>query len=157
MKYKTWFYNVEPIANRLPDDCLKIVISYCYDESPYMFLKNHLRSLKANISSNMKSRDFSPTFSVSSYDNYIYNTNCSMNYIIAVFNTFSTREISIYNGITRTHWIYSHNYILKSINYITNRGFSSDTVYPECNSTINWFFDDDNNFVLDTKSIISRV
>ena len=35
MKYKTLYYNVEPIAERLPDDCLKLIIQYAYDESKY--------------------------------------------------------------------------------------------------------------------------
>ena len=35
MKYKTLYYNVEPIAKRLPDDCLKLIIQYAYDESKY--------------------------------------------------------------------------------------------------------------------------
>ena len=45
MKYKSLFYNVESIAKRLPDDCLKIVISYAYDDSAYnaihKFLTHH--------------------------------------------------------------------------------------------------------------------
>ena len=35
MQYKTLYYNVEPIAERLPDDCLKLIIQYAYDESKY--------------------------------------------------------------------------------------------------------------------------
>ena len=42
MRHKTLFYNVEPIANLLPDDCLKIIISYAYDESRTEYLEYNL-------------------------------------------------------------------------------------------------------------------
>ena len=35
MKYKTLFYDVEPISNRLPDDCLKIIIQYLKNKQEF--------------------------------------------------------------------------------------------------------------------------
>ena len=35
IRYKTLYYDVSVIASNLPDDCLKIVCSYVYDDSRY--------------------------------------------------------------------------------------------------------------------------
>ena len=39
MKYKTLYYDVTPIAHKLPDDCLQIIGKYAYDESKYNAIK----------------------------------------------------------------------------------------------------------------------
>ena len=39
MKYKTLYYDVTSISHRLPDDCLRIIAKYAYDESRYKYLE----------------------------------------------------------------------------------------------------------------------
>ena len=39
MKYKTLYYDVTAFASRLPDDCLRIIAKYAYDESQYKYLE----------------------------------------------------------------------------------------------------------------------
>ena len=39
MKYKTLYYDVTPIAHKLPDDCLQIIIKYAHDELKYNAIK----------------------------------------------------------------------------------------------------------------------
>ena len=132
MKYKTWFYNVEPIANRLPDDCLKIVISYCYDELPYMYLKNYLSRLDCDIELN-RNNQF-PTFRSSRYC-----VGLSMKY----------NYISITDFKSETHWRYTLNYVLISIAHRCkpkNLQFTYFTV--KYGSDINWYVGDNNYLIV---------
>ena len=39
MKYKTLYYDVSAFAQRLPDDCLRIIAKFAYDETKYEALK----------------------------------------------------------------------------------------------------------------------
>lgn len=50
MKYKTLYYNVEPIAQLLPDDCLRIIAKYAYDDSKYKCIQERPTIRNYNIS-----------------------------------------------------------------------------------------------------------
>lgn len=45
-KYKTCFYNVEELTNKIPADCVKIVISYLTDKEYFENLVTHIPSNK---------------------------------------------------------------------------------------------------------------
>jgi hypothetical protein len=46
LKYKTCFYNVEELTNKIPDDCIRIVISYLTDKEYFEKLVTHIPSNK---------------------------------------------------------------------------------------------------------------
>ena len=49
MKYKTLYYDVSAFASRLPDDCLRIIAKYAYDESRYKYLERIPKSMPSKL------------------------------------------------------------------------------------------------------------
>ena len=123
MRYKTLFYNVEPIAKRLPDDCLKIVISYAYDDSAYNAIQQFLTRYR-----------------ISNYGTF---------YCINLFNSYNHIMYTVrkWNGSDVIDHFRLHMPIITfklQTNIITFTTYDQTSV----NNDNNWYFDSDNIFHL---------
>ena len=49
LKYETCFYNVEELTNKIPDDCIRIVISYLTNQEYFEKMLCKIKSIIAHI------------------------------------------------------------------------------------------------------------
>jgi hypothetical protein len=119
LKYKTCFYNVEELTNKLPDDCLRIVISYLTDKEYFEkmvhnILEEHLKLYKCESSLSMT---YYTMCCYEGYSNTMYRGNgskFSINFTTCCFEWIYNENMELIKfEITSRKDYYSSIYICK--------------------------------------------
>ena len=127
MRYKSLFYNVEPFAKRIPDDCLKIVIAYAYDDSLYDDVKEFLSRKYCCIWTSPRNEcqvHIGGEYVIQKNHRWdiIYHYRANMPLIVFELNNMSELTIKIWN-------------------------YNADTVINKISNDVRWYFDDGNYLI----------
>lgn len=90
-KYKTCFYNVEPLALRLPDDCLRTIAEYCTTEFDFAKLLSSKFAKLHTYQHSVLDAQYTSVY-LPNCENYIY--------AIEIFELWNISFDNIYVGVT---------------------------------------------------------
>ena len=115
LKYKTCFYNVEELTNKIPDDCIRIVISYLTDKEYFEKLLEKMNWQNYEYDHELEQTD-------------IYISNPKLEHSICLSNwkndnneLYSTIRLSLTATKRYTiEWTYDENMELNSVVFFNN-------------------------------------